>query len=138
MNPRIKRQADRTANAFSKSRIPLGSKKEKLISNPSSIKDQFEDFRQKKLSQLPSTQAQGPFIEDLLKLSEVLDSKSKVEELRMVANNNEKEIQVTVDTSKDPNFQKTDLEKDFQSKGFSEVSINAQNGKNFLIKAKRK
>lgn len=56
----------------------------------------------------------------------------------MVANNNEKEIQVTVDTSKDPNFQKTDLEKDFQSKGFSEVSINAQNGKNFLIKAKRK
>jgi Tfp pilus assembly PilM family ATPase len=138
MNPRLKRQADRTANAFSKSKIPLGSKKETLISNPSSIKDKFEEFRQKKLSQLPSTQAQGPFIEDLLKLSEVLDSKSKVEELRMVANNNEKEIQVTVDTSKDPNFQKTDLEKDFQSKGFSEVSINAQNGKNFLIKAKRK
>ena len=138
MNPRLERQADRTANAFSKSKVPLGSKKEKLISDPSSIKEQFETFRQKRLSQLPSTQAQGPFLEDLLKLSEVLDSKSKVEELRMLASNSEKEIQVSIDTSKDTNFQKTEVEKDFQSKGFFEVSINAQNGKNFLIKAKRK
>jgi Tfp pilus assembly PilM family ATPase len=138
MSPRLERQADRTANAFSKSRIPLGSKKEKLISDPSYIKEQFESFRQKKLSQLPSNKAQVPFIEDLLSLSDLLASKGKVEELRMIANNDQKEIQMTVDTSKDTNFQKQNLEKDFQSKGFFEVSISPQSGKNFLIKAKRK
>ncbi len=138
MSPRLDRQADRTANAFSKSKIPLGSKKEKLINDPKNIRDQFEAFRQKRLSQLPSTQAGGPFLSDLLKLSESLNSKGKVEELRIIAANNEKELQATLDTSKDTNFQKSELEKDLASNGFYEISINPQNGKNFLVKAKRK
>lgn len=138
MNPRLERQADRTANAFSKSKIPLGSKKEKLMDDPTNIQEQFENFRQKRLSQLPSTQAGSAFISDLLNLSESLDSKTKVEELRIVAANSEKELQATIDTSKDANFQKSELEKDLQKNGFFEISINPQNGKNFLVKAKRK
>ncbi len=138
MDPRLERQADRTANAFSRSKIPLGSKKEKLIADPYGIKDQFESFRSKRLSQLPSTQSRGAFIDDLLKISQSLRPTSKVEELRVTSANDLKDIQATIDTSNDSNFQKTELEKDLQEKGFSDVSINAQNGKNFLIKAKGK
>ncbi len=115
MNERLDKQTRRTQSALSRARAPLNSNLET-----------FEEFKIKQFAKLPGKDSGTPALEDLSKVSTALPANTRVEELSLTANSQGKSIQLSLNTSKNPNFSSQEAQKSLQNQGYSDVTVTGE------------
>jgi Tfp pilus assembly PilM family ATPase len=126
METRLEKQGQRTQGALTRAKAPLGSNREKLLSDPSSVSEQFNSFKTKRFAALPGKEKSAPMLEDLSKISAAMPANTRVEELKINANGKGKTFQATLNVDKNPSFSAEQLQGALKAHSYTDVVVDGQ------------